>query len=144
MKTLLEFIVQYVQFLYLNPAYRFTDSKNRGLAEIDASITLTGEQIGCDIVNERGRIYFAVVPVRRKNAENWFWLSLIQQYLEGGDDTGLGTPIKQAEWLSNNLSRVEQLFADDSTTDRVCEELIALRRSNSYKTWGWPKPDEPV
>lgn len=41
MKTLLEFIIRYVDFLYLNPAYRFTDSRNRGIAEIDAPISLT-------------------------------------------------------------------------------------------------------
>jgi hypothetical protein len=139
MKTLLQFIIQYAEFLYLNPAYRFTDSKNRGLADIDASISLTGERLRWEITNDRGQIYFAAVPLPQQSPENWFWLSLIRQYLEGGEDTGRGAPIEQASWLSNNLGRVEQMFADDPTSTRICEELVALRRSNSYKNFGWPK-----
>lgn len=141
MKTLLEFIIQYVDFLYLNPAYRFTNSRNRGLADIDASISLTGERLQWNITNDRGQIHFAAVPIPQVSADNWFWLSLIRQYLEGGDDTGAGSPAEEASWLSSNLSRVQQLFADDSTAARSCEELVALRRSNSYKNFGWPKPE---
>jgi hypothetical protein len=140
-KTLLEFIIKHIEFLYLNPSYRFTDSRNRGLADIDAAISITGERLTWTIANDRGQILFSVVPVPLLSADNWFWLPLIRQYLEGGDDTGAGSPVEQANWLSNNLSRVEQLFADDSTAARSCEELVALRRSNSYKNFGWPKPD---
>jgi len=140
-KTLLEFFIKHIEFLYLNPSYRFTDSRNRGLADIDAAISITGERLTWTIANDRGQILFSVVPVPLLSADNWFWLPLIRQYLEGGDDTGAGSPVEQANWLSNNLSRVEQLFADDSTAARSCEELVALRRSNSYKNFGWPKPD---
>ena len=141
MKTLLEFIIKHIEFLYLNPSYRFTDSNNRGLADIDASIALTGERLTWTITNDRGQILFAVAPIPNVNADNWFWLALIRQYLDGGDDTGAGSPVEQANWLSNNLSRVEQLFTDESTAARSCEELVALRRANSYKNFGWPKPD---
>ena len=141
MKTLLEFIVQYVGFLYLNPRYRVTDSSTRGLADIDASISFSSEPLKWDVVNDRGRIYFAAVPLFQKGVDNWFALPLIRQYLEGGDDTGAGSPIDQANWLSKNLERVEEIFANEPTSARVCEELVALRRSNSYKNWGWPKPD---
>ncbi|MCA2245153.1 MULTISPECIES: hypothetical protein [Mycobacterium] len=142
MKTLLEFIVQYVGVLYLNPKYRITNSSNRGLADIDASISFTGEQLRWDLVNDRGLIYFAAVPLLQTVSDDWFGLALIRQYLEGGDDTGADAPIDQANWLSTNLTRVEELFADQSTAERVCEELLTLRRSNSSKKWGWPKPDE--
>ena len=80
MKTLLEFIVQYSGFLYLDPRYRITDSSTRGLADIDASISFTSERLKWDIVNDRGRIYFAAVPVFQESADNWFALSLIRQY----------------------------------------------------------------
>ena len=41
MKTLLEFILQYVGFLYLDPKYRITDSTTRGLPDIDASVSFS-------------------------------------------------------------------------------------------------------
>ncbi|OBG64044.1 hypothetical protein A9X05_07955 [Mycobacterium sp. E3298] len=141
MKALLEFIMQHAGFLYLNPEYRITNSNTRGLADIDASITFTGELLRWDVVNDRGQIYFAAVPMLQGGGDNWFAASLIRQYLEGGDDTGAASPVDQANWLSVNLKRVEQLFADPPTAERTADELISLRRSNSSKKWGWPKPD---
>lgn len=142
MKTLLEFIVQYAGFLYLDPRYRITDSSTRGLTDIDASISFTSERLRWDVVNDRGIIYFAAVPVFGKTPDDWFALSLIRQFLEGGDDAGADTAVDQANWLSVNLKRVEQLFADEPTAARVCGELVTLRRSNSSKKWGWPTPNE--
>ncbi|MEE2851228.1 MAG: hypothetical protein VX424_01040 [Actinomycetota bacterium] len=140
MKTLLEFIVHYAGFLYLNPRYRITDSSTRGLEDIDASISFSSERLKWDIVNDRGIIYLAAVPLFQDGSD-WFALSLIRQYLERSDDAGQGQPVEQANWLSQNLNHVEQLFADKSTAARVCDELTALRRANSSKRWGWPKPD---
>ncbi|GFG98585.1 hypothetical protein [Mycobacterium timonense] len=142
MKTLLEFIIQYVGILYLNPKYRITNSSNRGLPDIDASISFTGDQLRWDVVNDRGLINFIAVPALQTTSDDWFALPLIRQYLEGGDDTGASDATDQANWLSANLQRVEELFADQSAATGVCEELVTLRRSNSSKKWGWPKPGE--
>ncbi|AYJ03396.1 hypothetical protein [Mycobacterium avium] len=141
MKALLEFIVQYCGFLYLNPGYRITNSATRGLADIDASITFTGEEIGWQIINDRGLIYFAAAPSQGVSDDSYA-LSLIRQYLERGEDVGAGPAIDEASWLSANLSRIERLFTDESNAARVCDELADLRRSNSFKKWGWPKPEE--
>jgi len=62
MKTLPEFIVRYAQVLYLNPAYRFNDSRTRGLADIDASSSISSDQLRWDIANDRGQIG---IPIRR-------------------------------------------------------------------------------
>lgn len=141
MKTLLEFIVQYAGLLYLNPNYRIIDSSTRGLTDIDASVSFASDELKWDVVNERGRIYFAAVPIVLGSAANWFTISLIREYLEGGEDTGADSPVDQANWLSANLNRIEQIFADGPTSMRVSEELIALRGSNSSKKWSWPKAD---
>ena len=141
MKTLLQFIVQYAGFLYLNPNYRITDSSTRGLPDIDASVSFSGDRLKWEIVNDRGSIYFVAVPLFQNSGDDWFALPLIRQYLEGGDDVGAGSPADQASWLSSNLGRVEQLLTDESTSVDVREGLAALRLSNSSKKWGWPKPD---
>ena len=141
MKTLLEFIIQYAQILYLNPAYRFTDSRTRGLADIDASVSISSDLLRWNITNDRGQIDFAVVPLHHPDADNWFWLSLIRQHLEGGKDTAQGSAHDLANWLSRNLPEVESLFTDEATSVRSCTELVKLRRSNSSKNWGWPRPE---
>lgn len=141
MKTLLEFIVRYVGFLYLNPRYSITDSTTRGLADIDASISFSSGQIRWDVVNDRGIIYFAAVPLFQDDSDS-FSLSLIRQYLEHSDEAGRDQAVDQANWLSQNLHQVEELFASKPNAARVCDELAKLRLSNSSKRWGWPKPDE--
>lgn len=136
MKVLLEFVVRYLQVLYLNPVYRFTDSRSRGLADIDASITLSGESLRWDITNNRGLIDIILTPLRYRNEGNHFWLSLLRQYLEGGDDTTQGSAVELAAWMTVNLARIEQLFTDPVTAPRVCEELVQLRLENARKNWG--------
>jgi hypothetical protein len=138
MRKLLQFIVDYLEILYLNPRYRFTDSANRGLAEIDASITLTGDRLVWQLNNDRGQLHLAIAPIHRSSAEHWFWLPLVRQYLDGANESRQDSPIQQATWLADHLDQLEQLFADDTTSNRICEELVALRRSNSSKKWGWP------
>lgn len=140
MKALLTFIIRHVGFLYLNPRYRITDSSSRSLADIDASISFTSEQLNLDVINDRGTIYFAAAPRFQEVGRELFPISLIRQYLEGEIRVNPAASEEQANWLSTNLDRVEQLFADEPTTTRVCEELVALRRSNSSRKWGWPKP----
>jgi hypothetical protein len=141
MRLLLDFVARYFGFLYLDLKYRIVDSSTRGLSDIDASITFSSDRIKWDVINDRGQIYFAAVPLCQASDPDWFTSSLIRQYLEGGEDTGAGAPVEQANWLAENLSRVEQLFSDESTSTRSCEELSALRLSNSSKKWGWPKDD---
>jgi hypothetical protein len=138
MRILLQFFLEYLEVLYLNPKYRFTNSANRGLADIDASITMTGDQLVWQINNDRGQINWAVAPVHRANSEYWFWLPLIRQYLEGGDESPQDSPVQQAAWLTQHLTEVEELFDGDTSSARVCEELVTLRRWNSSRKWGWP------
>ncbi|MEW2479667.1 hypothetical protein AB0876_08730 [Mycobacterium sp. NPDC049093] len=138
MKALLEFVVGYLQVLYLNPAYRFTDSSSRGIADIDASITLSSESLRWDITNDRGLVEMILTPLRYPSEENHFWLSLLRQYLEGGDDSTQGSAVELAAWLTVNLARIEQLFTDPANAPRVCEELVQLRLANARKNWGWP------
>lgn len=108
MEKLLEFATQYLQVLYLNPAYRFTDSKTCGLADIDASISLSSDTLRWDITNDRGQIDVAVVPLQFANDDNWFWLSLIRQYLNGSQAAAEGGSDRDSSaWLSLNLDEVE-------------------------------------
>jgi hypothetical protein len=138
MRILLQFVLEYLEVLYLNPRYRFTDSANRGLADIDPSTTITGDQLVWQINNGRGQINWAVAPVHRAASEYWFWVPLIRQYLEGGDESPHDSPVQQAAWLTQHLNEVEELFDGEAFSARACEELVTLRRSNSSKRWGWP------
>jgi hypothetical protein len=81
-----------------------------------------------------------VVPIQQ-GTDDWFAVPLIRQYLGEGDHTGADSPTEEANWLAKNLKRVEELFAGEETSERVREELVALRRSNSSKKWGWPTPE---
>ena len=135
MRTLLEFYLKYFDFLYLDTRYRFTDSKTEG-DTINASLTLTGPVLTWLLANDRGQMLLSVAPTRLATPRNWFWVSLIKQYLDGNDEIEYLPTAQEVEWVKNNIHHIEQLFSDASELEPTCEALRALRRSNAEKSWG--------
>lgn len=139
MRTLLEFYLQYCNFLYLDPRYRITNSKTSENPAINAALTLTGPLISWDLANDRGQMAFAIAPTRLATSpDNWFRISLVRQYLDDYDETNVVSPVATVAWIRDNLTRIEQLFSDAQAT-RSCEELIALAKSLANKYFGPPK-----
>ena len=78
----------------------------------------------------------SLAPTRLQSPENWFWVSLIRQYLDGHDEIEYLSAADELRWARDNEQRTTALFSDHSTIESVCEELRALRRSNAEKYWG--------
>ena len=135
MKTLLEYFLNYFDMLYLDPQYRITNSSSRGYPTIDASIQLTGPILSWNLANNRGQMELTVAPTRLATAENWFWVSLIKQYVDGESEIKYVSAAEEIEWVRGNIDRVERVLADGPTLETTCEELQALRQSNSDKYW---------
>ncbi len=137
-KTLLEFYLQYFEFLYLNSQYRITDSTTSGDPAISAPLTVTGDVISWDLSNNRGQIGVGIAPTRlAKSPDNWFRVSLVRQYFDDYDETSVVSPEATAAWIRKNPGRIEALFANDKAS-RSCEELIALAKSLANKYFGPP------
>ena len=138
MRTLLEFFLKYLDFLYLDPRYRGTDSSTVGVATSGATLTLTSPSTSWQLSNDRGRIGFAVAPTElAADSRNWFRLSIIRQYLDGFDETNAVAPTEAAEWARQNLSRIDDLFSSGGAS-ASCEALTALENLNATKYWGPP------
>ena len=138
MKALLEFLLRYLDFFYLDPRYRITNSTTSGVANINASLRLTGPVISWEISNDRGQIGFGAAPTKfSESPDNWFRISLIRQYLDGFDELNAVSSAETVSWIRDNIDRIEQLFTDSSAT-HSCEELIALAKSLAIKYWGPP------
>ncbi|MDD4867551.1 MAG: hypothetical protein PHQ28_10690 [Mycobacterium sp.] len=114
--------------------YRITDSKT-GSAAINASLTITGPVLTWLLVNDRGQMQIAIAPTLLTTARNWFWISLIKQFLDGDDEIAYLSTSKELDWIRQNGDRVEQLFSDPSTLDSTCAKLAALRRVNADRYW---------
>lgn len=139
MKTLLEFFLRNFDFLYLNPDYRITDSTTSGNPTINASLSLAGPVVSWDLSNDRGQVGFNVAPTRlATEADNWFRIPLIRQYLDGFDEMNSPSPEETAAWIRENLGRLEQLFSDEEA-DRSCQELLNLAKSLAIKYFGAPE-----
>lgn len=54
MKTLLEFYLGYLDFIYLSPAYRITNSATSGSGTVNASLTVTGPILNWQITGSSG------------------------------------------------------------------------------------------
>lgn len=135
MKSLLEYFLNHLDMLYLNPRYRITDSSTRGLASIDASLRLTGPVLSWYLTNDRGQIELTVAPTKRVTPENWFWVSLVRQYMRSDAEIEYLSPTQEIEWVRENSARIEQLFSDDPALETTCAELRALRSSNADRYW---------
>lgn len=135
MKTLLEFYLGYLDFIYLSPDYRITNSATSGSGTVNASLTVTGPILNWQITNDRGQILFDVAPTKSASPSNWFQISIVRQYLDGYDETNLVTAAESVAWLRDNARRIEELFADASAA-QSCEALTALEDANALKYWG--------
>jgi hypothetical protein len=131
LKALLEFYVKYFEFLYLDPRYRFTDSKTDG---VNASLTVTGPSVTWSIANDRDQIQLSIGPTCLPG--NRFWISLIKQYVNESDDIQYLPAAEEIEWARMNIARIDDLFSPSSDLEATCGELRALLRSNAEKQWG--------
>lgn len=135
-KTLLQFYLQYLSFLYLDPRYHITDSTTSGNPTINASLTMTGPLLIWHISNDRGQIGFTFAPTKlAAQPDNWFRASLIRQYLDGYDETNTVSPEAMVGWIRDNADRIEGLF-DDARAAQSCEALLNLAKSLANKYFG--------
>jgi hypothetical protein len=136
MKTLLEFFIEYFDFLYLDARYRITDSKTSGVATIDARLNLSGPAISWSVHNDRGILGFGVAPTGLASSpDDWFRIPVIRQHLDGFDETNRASPADLVTWTRNNLSRIEEMFSSANAA-KSCEELIALEKALADKYFG--------
>jgi hypothetical protein len=96
---------------------------------------VTGPTLSWNLKNNRGQIELTVAPTQLATLENWFWLSLLKQYIDAQPEIDYMSADEEIEWVRNNMERVEQIFTDTSTLDETCKELRDLRQSNSDKYW---------
>ncbi|OBF57235.1 hypothetical protein A5756_09665 [Mycobacterium sp. 852002-53434_SCH5985345] len=139
MRALLEFFLVYFDFLYLDPRYRITDSETAADGA-NASLTLTGPTLTWALTNERGQMQIAVAPTHLLTPRNWFWVSLIKQYLDKEAEIRYLPAPDESHWMRENGDRVEQLFSDASNLEAICDDIKVLRRSNANTYWStWRK-----
>lgn len=134
MKALFEFLLEYFDFLYLDPRYRVADSDVAKQAP-SASLTIVGPASTFQLINERDQIEIVVAPTKLMDPENWFWPSLIKQYIDNDPVIRYLPASDEAIWMRENLDAVERLFSDDSTLKATCDGLCALCRANAERYW---------
>ena len=126
--------MKYFDVFYLNPSYRISDSSTTGSSTADASIVISGPNLAWRLVNNRGRFQIALAPNNLISRENWFWLSVVRQYLDGDEDTALDAA--GILWLRDNLGRIEELFADEAAAVRSLDELRGLEDAIAERLFG--------
>jgi hypothetical protein len=136
MTKLLEYFLRYLEVLYLDPGYRITDSSSTGSATENASLRLTGDILSWRLTNDRGQIRLVVAPTKLETSENWFRITSVRQYLDHKEEQGTMLTYELASWLSLNINRVLELFADDSIAASSCAALIAIEEAKANKIFG--------
>jgi hypothetical protein len=136
MTKLLQYLLRYLEVLYLDPRYRITDSSSTGSATENASLRLTGDVLSWRLTNDRGQIRLVVAPTKLENSENWFRITSVRQFLDHKEEQDTMLTDELASWLSVNINRVLDLFVNDSIAASSCEALIALEEAKANKLFG--------
>jgi hypothetical protein len=134
-KTLLAYLCNHFDFLYLNPQYRITDSGAGGNATDTATLRFSGPLASFWFSNERGRIFCDVAPTKLASQENWFRIPIVRQYLDGLEEANAISAKEAADWVRENFARIEDLFTDEAV-GRSCEEMTSLERISAQKRFG--------
>lgn len=137
MTTLLETFVRLLRILYLDPKYRITDSTTTGSPAENASLRLTGATLSWHLINERGQVYLSVAPTKMETLENWFRITSVRQYLDHEVEHSTLLTDELASWITNNIARIEGLFADPIAPDS-CKALIDLEEAKANELFGPP------
>jgi len=133
---LLEYLLKYLGFLYLDPRYRITDSSSTGSPTENASLRLTSDVLSWRLTNDRGQIRLVVAPTKLERSENWFRITSVRQYLDHEEERGTMLTDELALWLGHNINRVENLFSENSLAANSCAALIALEEAKANKLFG--------
>ena len=136
MTKLLQYLLRYLEVLYLDPRYRITDSSSTGSATENASLRLTGDVLSWRLTNDRGKIRLVVAPTNLENSENWFRITSVRQFLDHKEEQDTMLTDELASWLSVNINRVLDLFVNDSIAASSCAALIALEEAKANKLFG--------
>lgn len=136
MTKLLQYLLRYLEVLYLDPRYRITDSSSTGSATENASLRLTGDVLSWRLTNDRGQIRLVVAPTKLENSENWFRITSVRQFLDHKEEQDTMLTDELASWLSVNINRVLDLFVNDSIASSSCAALIALEEAKANKLFG--------
>jgi hypothetical protein len=142
MTKLLQYLLRYLEVLYLDPRYRITDSSSTGSATENASLRLTGDVLSWRLTNDRGQIRLVVAPTKLENSENWFRTTSVRQFLDHKEEQDTMLTDELASWLSVNINRVLDLFVNDSIAASSCAALIALEEAKANKLFG-PEQHSP-
>ena len=142
MTKLLQYLLRYLEVLYLDPKYRITDSNSTGSATENASLRLTGNILSWRLTNDRGQIRLVVAPTRLENSENWYRITSVRQFLDHKEEQDTMLTDELASWLSVNINRVLDLFANDSIAASSSAALIALEEAKANKLFG-PEQHSP-
>lgn len=140
MKKLLEYLLRYLDFLYIAPHHRFIDSRSSGHESINAWIVIQGPQMKWMLSNDRGQVRLSVTPAIDIANSHWYGLTKVQQLLEGGPEIA-PTMLNRSnsQWLRENMNRVEELFSDEPRARATCAALEDILTANAEARWG-PAP----
>lgn len=122
MRTLLDFYLRYLDFIYRNPTRRTTNATTSGSAHINASLTVNS----LFMLRQPSRAHLIIIPV-----------PISGQYLDGYGEKNVVLPAELVVRVHDNARSIEEPFSDSSAA-QSCKPLKALEDANALKYSGPP------
>lgn len=136
MQRVLEFVIRYLGFVYLDPSSKFVDSRTRGERFVNAWIAIETDKLKWVIHADRDQVRLNVGTRIEAVSKSTYSTSLVRQLLEGGPERDDLLDDLSVEWVRDNVDSISALFADEGAARKSCRALEELQMSNVVSR-GW-------
>lgn len=134
MTELLQILISWLSFLYVDGRYRFCDSSVSDSFGGDAALTLTSDLLRWRLVRDRGQVFLDCQPVGEDDTL-WYSTDLLVRLLTGEKVESAELDEPTAKWIEGNLANIEGRFTAASR-QQTMQEMRELKRRRAKEMFG--------
>jgi len=131
MEEILRYLMKYCSFLYSPNQFRFVDSHSSESFG-NALLVLEHEDLRVQFVRDRGQIFLDFQPTSKKSKRDWYSIDIVKQLVTGKIEPSAEMDSEKAEFLKNNLDKIEQLFST-ANMESTIKKLRELERARAKR-----------
>jgi len=95
-------------------------------------LVLEHEDLRLKFVRDRGQIFLDFQPTSKKSKRDWFSIDIVKQLVTGKIEPSAELDSEKAEFLKNNLDKIEQLFST-ANMESTIKNLRELERARAKR-----------
>lgn len=130
MARILEFIVNYMSFLWEEARFRIAGSEVTVTSSGDAWLIVESSHLRLRFISDRAQLLLDLQPRETAAPSEWFSIDLIRRMILGRPEESGVLDASYAEFIKERLGRIEEMFSSDSWPEtRAQLKKLMVKRS---------------